>query len=387
MDQAIYELLSPAELNTHYTLFLLQKLRRTIYEISEKFDAQQQSSQKIEMLIPLIKEIEDIRSSILSAKKSLQDILSMKEEIMKQKDVKKFLRAVFIVNLRIANKKLRKCEKIINSFYKQIHSLLPKTDINKYQFQVKLFSYYLTLKKLLNISLVCVTDSKRMIDMQRLLTIRLISYAIQREKIKKGDILLSYKTLPYLKSHLLSFIISIAEKSRITHSAIIYSAVGGHIKIMSATAKTHTLDVFDLNMDKGEMLLVFRPQINVRERKRLNKILDSWYSDLSVNKHKYQFAEFKSWIAVLIGFFYIRITPLIKRSFTIPNLFYKTKGFYCSEFIDYIFKESNIYLTPRSQYSSVVGPYEFLFSPYLKFIGVLYNHKDKDIIDKENFII
>lgn len=78
---------------------------------------------------------------------------------------------------------------------------------------------------------------------------------------------------------------------------------------------------------------------------------------------------------------------MVKKNIVIRNPYSKRKGIFCSELVDTIFKEAGTYLVPRSEYDSLVGPIEILYSPYFSFKGIMGSEKDFITLEKEIAVI
>ncbi len=62
----------------------------------------------------------------------------------------------------------------------------------------------------------------------------------------------------------------------------------------------------------------------------------------------------------------------------IPNFMGERKSeFFCSEFVNQVFLEAGVMLTPKSRYGSTVSPPDIATSPYLKFIGLVFKDSER----------
>jgi len=205
--------------------------------------------------------------------------------------------------------------------------------------------------------------------------------------LQAGDIILSYKTSPYLHHNLLSRLISIAEKTNITHSSLVYSADSSHIRVLAASGNAGRLGVYDLQPIRGEFWFVFRPDLAPNQQQSLHEAITRWANEFEIHPGKHRFAELKSWVAVLLGYLFAEIVLYSNTVIMIPNLAHSARDYFCSDIIDQIFKEIGIHLVPRSRYDGIVGPAEFFYSPYLNRIGIYSNKSDADAVTKEDWTI
>jgi len=375
-------IIKPAVLAIQDAFIQLKELKQKIdFIVRNNFS--EADAQK-ELYLPLIRELKNLKDAVESGKIAIEVILKRSELVRKVVD-RKLIYNLAIANLRIAHKKLKVSCNIIDKLLVKLK--ITRLGLLRYRFRVKLLSYYKRLNNMLTICSVCIGDSAKIIDIQHIFKKKMLDYVIPRSTIEKGDILLSYKTKKYLRVHIGSYLISLASRTRITHSMIVYSSHHQHIKCITATAKTERLSILDLNISDGEVIFVLRPKISKEEKEKLNRVLDEWYYELMINKGKYKFSELKCWTAVIEGFLYTTVVRLTKRNIILPNPFKRSNALFCSELIDEIFKKTNIFLVPRSEYHSIVGPAELLYSPHLEFVGIVCNEDDKKILSAEKLYI
>ena len=214
---------------------------------------------------------------------------------------------------------------------------------------------------------------------------QLLDQPLEVKNLRKGDIVLSYKTSPYLHHHFLSRIISIAQHKNITHSAIVCSVDGDNVKIIAASGEAGVVGVFDLKASAGERWFVFRPLISPSQSEALNVVIDRWTSDIHYHPGQHRFAELKSWIAVLVGYLFSEIVIHANVVVMIPNVVTSNRDYFCSDIIDKMFKEVGVQLVPRSRNDAVVGPAELFYSPFLKNIGIIYNKEEASSVLREDW--
>lgn len=210
-------------------------------------------------------------------------------------------------------------------------------------------------------------------------------YRLSKDDIKKGDVILSYKTESFLAKERLSSIIALTTNSPITHSLIATNDSHPHI-FLSANPESKGLGLKNETPKKGELYLIMRlrESISPVQKEDLYLRIDHWTQLASQQNWKhFSFAELKSWVACIIGFIYVISSYLFFRPLCLPNPVRKPKTIFCSELIDIIFREVGIYLTPRSENYSVVGPVELFYSPFLELKGVILNEEDLPVLKKE----
>jgi hypothetical protein len=138
---------------------------------------------------------------------------------------------------------------------------------------------------------------------------------------------------------------------------------------------------------KGEMFIVlrYRPSLSGISHEKLIESLDSWWPKKQINtaSGNRSFAELKSWVACAIGFLYIITSYVFGRPVCLPNPIKNKKGLFCSEFVDEVFKQAGVCLSPRSENASVVGPVELFYSPHLEFKGIIFHKEDQSQLLEE----
>lgn len=208
------------------------------------------------------------------------------------------------------------------------------------------------------------------------------SSAIPASKLKKGDIIISYITNQALKETWEYRVITKVEGSRFAHSAIVYEIKKDKIITLAASGHRKVTTVLPLDEIKGVSFFIFRPNLNKKLRDKYLVQLDAWGSYLK--KYPQKFSMKKLSFAIAWGVFYTVGIRLLNSIIVIKNPFRSDRGFFCSELVNMIFLEIGIYLTPRSQYSSTVGPTEIAASSHLEFVGILNPKKQGK--DQKNLV-
>ncbi len=374
-----------------YTSFILSKdeltkLRGIVYADIKRYDTFT-DWEKSETLRSIIDNLVRFKEILAKIENSLHSVINGSEEVRKNTP-SKFHYSYAIANFRIAYRQVIKARELIDIFSFQLSRILRQEKVlEKKRFSVKSLFFIASIRRHLYLAGISLQQYQKINELKSIFNHKLSFYLIPKGMLKKGDILLSYKTDEFLKQHLLSKLISISESSKITHASIVYENKKESIQTISATADTERVSIIGLEMKRGEIEFVLRPRLTGKQKLRLDSILGYWYKKISSDENSYTFSELKCWIAAIVGLVYITTVRLTGRNILIPNLIRRKNSFFCSELIDYIFKQDGIMLSARSQYDSIVGPAEFFYSPYLDFIGVVCNKEDEKYLDSENLII
>lgn len=380
-------LVGPLYTNIENCLHLVKKIRKEIYLVIEHYHSYKIKDNEKHSIKTVNNLILELNSMINKTQKEIKNLLHQKKNFIDYVIKDRKDNSWIIADLHLAFKKLVRAKKVSSKLFHKLKAIDKKNPKIKYKLSVKLFAHYIKVYKFLTLSRVCIQDALKIIRMQSILESEIVNYLIERDQLKKGDVLLSYKTNGYLKKHILSWLISIAQESRITHVLMVSYKKDEVLKTIAASGDTERITIEDLKLKEGELFLVFRPKLSSIKRNKLSTIINKFNKEILEDKDRYKFAEAKVWYAVLVGFFYSRLVILTKRNFILPNLIHEKSKYFCSELIDEIFKDIGIYLTPRSEYGGIVGPSEFFFSPYLEFKGIIYNKEDIKTIKKEKFKI
>jgi len=363
-----------------YTNYILNKLKEEVLAKQDKYP---------EKIFPIIIKSINIGESILQeTHTNLVKAYGEKESYFEYIDINSFQFKLATSNLLNAYKKVAKSQKIMRKLQNDIiENIAHKKEYNKSTFGPGLLRAYTKIKKSIVLSSVSVQNCMKFIDINLLLSKQPESYIIDHNKVKQGDILLFYKTEKSIKKSLPDYIASQASNSRVTHSTITYSN-RRTLKHLHATAHGHKVMISDVHFRHGTIVLVFRPQIIESKRKRLLKSIRDWGTKLKEFKGKYKYSELKFWFAVIPGLITFALIPrLTGRMMIYPNPIKTKNAYYCSELIESIFKQAQIYLISRSEYGGILGPSEIIHSPYLKFIGIVCHPEDKELVKNEKFII
>ncbi len=216
----------------------------------------------------------------------------------------------------------------------------------------------------------------------------ILGYVLENKDLKVWDVILSYKTQPYLNNAHLSRLISIAQKSNITHSSVISRVEWDIIEHINPTPDNNHIIVSQLLKNKkNEVFFVMRPKLSQVLLDQYRDEIEILRQEILEKKAIYRFSELKQWYAVIGWYLSINIIYFFRRIISLNNIFRNKKSFFCSELIDYLFKKIGIFLIPRSQFDSIIWPSELLYSPFLELIGVIYNKDEVELIKLEDFIM
>ena len=358
----------------------LLRLRRRMYKALSLYGSISHQEQR-----RLLKEIISISGSLkisISHEISQTDrLISNEDKVLERYRLPPISKRVAVTNLGIAKRKMIKSESIIRRLSGQLGKALEKdVSLSKRMLQIKLLSHNVELEKNLQIGLLCLKDFAKRIELRIMLEKGPKIRKLNEDEIRKGDVILSYKTKDFLSKHILSKLVSIAERSQITHVSIAYPGRNS-MHMIGATAINERVEEFEISHHKGEILIIMRPKLNKTQEKKLYQALDMLHEDLKNNKDEYKFAELKSWFAVFFGWIDGLIISFTRFNFLFPNPINTNSKFFCSDLIDRIFKYADIYLTPRSELNSMVGPSEFMFSPVLDMVGLIGDPEDLKEVD------
>lgn len=201
-------------------------------------------------------------------------------------------------------------------------------------------------------------------------------YVLSPHDLNTGDIVLSYKTNRYLRHSPLSLFIKYATHSAITHVMIVSHESNHPPELLMSDDTTKGLGILSVTSDPGELLLVLEPLPHSKlpevhaEIRRLSQIARDKARDTTLQK-LYQFSTQKCEMACVIGFMYICVGLLSRYPISLKNPLENQSGVFCSELVDNLFRSAGIQLTARSEYRSIVGPIEFLYSPLLRLKGII----------------
>jgi hypothetical protein len=364
----------------------LNKIRRMYYSYG-RYNIKNDAEFKIYSFNRIILELQIVSSDLYNIKLDIDKILENDKEI---RDIilNKLYYNWVISNFFNAKKKIQESQHYIDIMSQLLkYTIEDKTCPSRYRFFATLIPNFVILKKKINIISVCVKDIMKKVDTEEMFKRNLKEYIIQKDKIRKGDVILYYDSEDFLKHDFLALLIAYAENSRITHSAIICQAKKNNVKIISGTALAEKIDIFDIYIEKARFLFVMRPNIQKEKMKYLYKSLDLFEYKLKDMDEVIKFGEKKVWVAAIIGFIHLLSVTFFHHILGLENPFKAGKKYFCSELVDDTFKSIGVYLTARSEREDVVGPSELFFSPYLDFVGVLCNNEDIPMMEKEKLVL
>lgn len=208
------------------------------------------------------------------------------------------------------------------------------------------------------------------------------SMTLSPQSISKGDIILSYKTRPYLRRSLKSTAVRIVTNSQMTHVMLAIEDPSPNPRFLVSGDETQGLGLVPLELKDGEIYLVMSPK---KTNEKLFEQIDLWTENAVAHMHmhgKFKFPELKCQAASIIGILTILMIYL-GRPLNLKNPLANLSGLFCSELIDTIFKESGILLSPRSEYDATIPPVELFYSPRLTFKGVIAKQDELEKIQSE----
>lgn len=299
--------------------------------------------------------------------KSLKDITAVKN---------KFFDTVYVTKAEIDMSKgylikaHTNCTKILR-LSKKIQNLLDSEKIYIYSIQNKIILKFVLIKKYFSMNDFYISTFIHLSHTKYLLYLHENGFSkdLDLKKLKKGDLILSYKSKEYIKTHLISRIIAHVEGSQITHSSII-TKTKPKLKMITASGIENEILEEELKILDGETLIIFRPITNHKQRLELETSVDYWTNQINNNKIK-KFSYLKFYFALFSGLIYKLSGDILHHIIVIPNPFNQNSRYFCSELINKIFVDAKIYLTYKSHFQGLIGPYEFIWSDKLKFIGAL----------------
>ncbi len=199
-------------------------------------------------------------------------------------------------------------------------------------------------------------------------------YLINKNEIETGDILFSFKTKGYFKKKMISRIINKVTSSQVTHVLLAAKVSPSDVRMIDShvDAESSGVHLRDFKIHPGEIFIVLRPRISPLQIKLLLK------KTIEHLRIKPGFSDLK-----LAGVFVSFLMSKFINKFTsgyalVPNFIRTRKAkFFCSKFINQAFKESGILLTPKSKFSSIVFPADLIVSPFLDYVGLVFDDSGK----------
>jgi hypothetical protein len=209
---------------------------------------------------------------------------------------------------------------------------------------------------------------------------RLQDSIVDKSKLVTGDLLLSFKTNEFLKNVIISKKIAKVTGSHVTHILVAVKLPMSDPRVIDSDRAFGGVTLRDLNIRKGEVLLVLRPRLNSTQRVELLKHLKYHVQ----NRTTYPVPKMIGvWPSTILSSFAGLFTG---RYHHVQNvLAIRNAGFFCSEFLDNAFKQAGFMLTPKSRYSEMVAPADIAASPNVEYIGLLFNPSEdsRKIIEKD----
>ena len=197
-------------------------------------------------------------------------------------------------------------------------------------------------------------------------------YLIDKSALNTGDILISFKSKDYLKNVLISRTISRVTGSQVTHVMLVAKVSPFNIKIIDSHGATGGVHLREFEIVPGEVFIVLRPRISHHQR----GLLLSRIREYVKNKTGYSRYKLKGVLPTLLIGKMINLFSLGYKH--IPNIVaVKRAEFFCSEFINQIFKEVGILLSPKSKYSDMVFPSDVVVSPFVDYIGLIFEYSER----------
>ncbi len=207
-------------------------------------------------------------------------------------------------------------------------------------------------------------------------------FVFDRQALRQGDVVLSYKTATYLKKDFLARLVAITTGSSVTHSYITAES-GITAKLLCSSPDLNGVNLLSAFPQQGEIYIIMRlKNTSAPYAKHIENSIEIWKERIK-SRFTCKFSESKSWIASALGLIYVLSVYIFQRPIIIKNFAKNRPGLFCSEIVDNIFKEAGILVTPRSEYPSLIGPVEFFHSPYLALQGFIINEEDRETIKEE----
>lgn len=210
--------------------------------------------------------------------------------------------------------------------------------------------------------------------------LELVKRRIDLAYLESGDILFSFKSNEYLKTYIEQEAISSFTSSHITHILLVGKSSKG-IFFVDSDRATFGVRARPFGIVDGEVFLAFRLR-NISSLQRsllVSKMVEAVKGNISYSKAK---------VAGLVpATLTSRFLSLFSRGYVLQDNWVKNltnPEFFCSEFVNSLYKEIGVYLCPKSKYNAIVSPSDLVVSPYLEFLGLVFNdsEKTKEIIGR-----
>ncbi len=221
------------------------------------------------------------------------------------------------------------------------------------------------------------------------------SLFLKDSDLKEGDLILSYKTAKYHKTHFLSWLIKFATYSAITHVSMVCTRKDSSLGMMTSAAddvEVKGLSIQNLKPKAGEIFLILRMKDDLKKKSQVLARLKVWAEiagkrTVSSKTDGYHFSELKCWIACANGLVSTTSMAFFGVYASFPNPTENHRGLFCSELVDFIFKEAGIILMPRAEDNAVLGPSDIMYSPHFDFKGIFGNREDAELMRKEKIVM
>ncbi|MFH0701269.1 MAG: hypothetical protein V2A62_02420 [Candidatus Woesearchaeota archaeon] len=195
-------------------------------------------------------------------------------------------------------------------------------------------------------------------------------------RLKNGDIFVSFKTLNYLQKKDISRWVFKVTRSQVTHVGLFFLDSKRTPYIIDA--KLHGVYKMNvLELKEGVIWVVLRPKLSDQQRADLWKVLRRKVSE----KIKFSVKKLAGVIPSLLT--NNLLNRFTKRRIETDNMFSRLKDQqFCSEFLSEVFDEIGFPLTPKTK-GAMVFPSDIFSSPYVDYIGLLF---DEDKYTKEKIM-
>lgn len=205
-------------------------------------------------------------------------------------------------------------------------------------------------------------------------------YLLDKSKLETGDILLSLKSKKYFMTHFLAFIVSKFTSSQVTHAMICVKISQDDIRMVDSRTKPYFYRLHKLRFNPKEIVIVMRPKISYEQRALLLRSIRNFL------EKKTRFS-IKKLAGVFPGTLLTKWRNRHNKGYTqVPNITSDSDVF-CSEFVNEVFKDAGLLLTPKSGYSGMVFSADILRSPYLSYIGILVDESVKSEATIKKYLV
>jgi len=199
---------------------------------------------------------------------------------------------------------------------------------------------------------------------------------MDESQLLTGDVLMSFKSKDFIKNNLLAKLLYMGQSSlgSVTQVDHLHMAlrIGNVIKIVDSFILAGGVQLKNFELENWAVFIVLRPKISQNQRISIIRSIREFL------QNKTKFATFKM-VGVAPSDMLNKSVNLFSKGYrVIPHLFGSGRTHFCSSFVNEVFKDAGIMLTPKSRYSHMVTPPDILTSPVLKFVGLIFNDAEKD---------